>query len=481
MIGLSNDEVYRDLLERREIEIYKLSDLNSELRFEAEHFQKKYYKLFDLLNKKKCELLGSLVSDDIKTGHTPSMKNQSFYGGNYHFIKTDNLRTNEITEPFTDFLSRKGYESLKRVHLKPGDIIVTIIGATYEIIARCALIDDEILPATINQNIAMIRPDSNKIVPEYLVSYMNSRYGRMYLEYLARQMEQVNLNCQEIAQYIVPILSPEFQEKLRLIIQRAYRLLSDSKAQYKQAESNLISGLGLDAWKPSGEQISVRSFKYIDIIGRIDAEYYQPKYDDLISMIRSFGGGTVRTECNLHDKNFNPEKNVGYKYIELANIGNYGEINGCTYNLGSELPTRARRKVHAGDIIISSVEGSLQNCALIPENYDGALCSTGFFVLDSDKINSETLLVLFKSAPMQALFKQQCTGTILTAFNKDSLMSIPIPEIDDELQRKVKASVIKSFGLRQNSMNLFEIAKQAVEIAIEKDEAKAIEYLDSIK
>ena len=173
MIGLSNDDVYKDLLERREIEIYNLSDLNSELRFEAEHFQKKYCHLFDLLSKKKCEKLGSLVSDEIKTGHTPSMKNQSFYGGNYHFIKTDNLRTNEITEPFSDYLSLKGYETLKRVHLKSGDIIVTIIGATYDIIARCALINEEILPATINQNIAMIRPDKNKIVPEYLVSYMN--------------------------------------------------------------------------------------------------------------------------------------------------------------------------------------------------------------------------------------------------------------------------------------------------------------------
>ncbi len=64
---------------------------------------------------------------------------------------------------------------------------------------------------------------------------------------------------------------------------------------------------------------------------------------------------------------------------------------------------------------------------------------------------------------------------------KKKLMSIPIPEIDDELQRKVKTSVMKSLGLRQNSMDLFEIAKHAVEIAIEKDEATATEYLASIK
>lgn len=481
MIGLSDDDVYKDLLERREIEIYKLSDLNSELRFEAEHFQKKYCHLFDLLGKKKCEKLGSLVSDEIKTGHTPSMKNQSFYGGNYHFIKTDNLRTNEITEPFSDYLSLKGYETLKRVHLKPGDIIVTIIGATYDIIARCALINEEILPATINQNIAMIRPDKNKIVPEYLVSYMNSKYGRMCLEYLARQMEQVNLNCQEIAQVTVPILSGDFQVKIKSIVNRAYTLLQQSKILYKQAESNLIVALSLDKWIPSREQISIRSLKDIYEADRIDAEYYQPKYDELIGKVKALGGGTVETDCNIYDKNFNPEKSIEYKYIELANIGNSGEINGCTLNLGSELPTRARRIVHTGNIIISSVEGSLQSCALIPDSFDGTLCSTGFYVLDSDKINSETLLVLFKSAPVQALLKQQCTGTILTAFSKDGLLSIPIPKIDSDLQNNIRDSVKESFALRQKSTDSLESAKHAVEIAIEQDEAKAIEYLESVK
>ena len=129
------------------------------------------------------------------------------------------------------------------------------------------------------------------------------------------------------------------------------------------------------------------------------------------------------------------------------------------------MPTRARRIVHTGNIIISSVEGSLQSCALIPDSFDGALCSTGFYVLDSEKINSETLLVLFKSAPIQALLKQQCTGTILTAFSKDGLLSIPIPKIDSDLQDKIRDGVKESFALRQKSM----------------DEAKAKEYLESVK
>ena len=102
-------------------------------------------------------------------------------------------------------------------------------------------------------------------------------------------------------------------------------------------------------------------------------------------------------------------------------------------------------------------------------------------MLDSDKINSETLLVLFKSAPIQALLKQQCTGTILTAFGKDGLLSIPIPHITSDLQHKIRDSVKESFALRQKSVDLLEATKHAVEIAIEQDEAKAIEYLESAK
>lgn len=479
MISLSDDDVYKNLLERLEVDVVKMSKLNSEVRYEAERYQKKYYNLFNILSKKKLARLGDLVSEPIRTGHTPSMKDQNFYGRDYHFIKTDNLRENEIRGPFTDYLSKKGYDTLNRVHLRAGDIIVTIIGATYNIIARSAMIHEDILPATINQNIALVRPESSKIVPDYLITYMNSRYGRMCLEYWARQTEQVNLNCQEIGLVLVPILSYKFQKNIKNVLQNAYLLLSESKKEYRTAEALLIHELDFDTWQPSREQISLRSLKDITEAGRIDAEYYQPKYDEIKAKLQKTGDGTVETECILVDKNFSPEKTVEYKYIELANIGTSGEITGCTVGTGAELPSRARRIVHSGDIIISSIEGSLQSCALISDEYDGALCSTGFYVLSSEKINSETLLTLFKSEPIQALLKQQCSGTILTAFGKDGLLSMPIPKIRKDLQLTIKKHIVKSYELRQKSAQLLEASKHAVEIAIERSEAAATEYLNN--
>lgn len=181
--------------------------------------------------------------------------------------------------------------------------------------------------------------------------------------------------------------------------------------------------------------------------------------------------------CNLHDKNYNPDAKQTYQYIELADVGQSGDISDVDIQYGSDLPTRARRIVKSGQVIVPSVEGSLQSCALITDEYDDVLCSTGFYVLDSDCINSETLLVLFKSEPIQALMKQRCSGTILTAISKDELLSMPLPMIDDDIQEEIAAKVQESFALRKQSKQLLEYAKQAVEMAIEQGEDVALAWL----
>jgi len=53
--------------------------------------------------------------------------------------------------------------------------------------------------------------------------------------------------------------------------------------------------------------------------------------------------------------------------------------------------------VRTGDVLISSLEGSIEKCAVITEEFEGAICSTGFFVLRSEDISPYYLLLLLKS------------------------------------------------------------------------------------
>ncbi len=316
--------------------------------------------------------------------------------------------------------------------------------------------------------------------PEYVLTYLNCKFGQDWIKRNTTGMVQQGLSLQKVRQAPIPILGIDLQKLIRCIVNCSYDKIINSRILFDQAQTLLFSELGLLNWEPKHQLTFVKNFSDTQQAGRIDAEYFQPKYDEIVQAIKSYSGGwdIVGNIVNIKDKNFSPKEGVVYKYIELANIGGNGEITGYTEAEGQELPTRARRKVSKGDVIVSSIEGSLSSIALITEEYDGALCSTGFYVVDSDEINSDTLLVLLKSQIGQLQLKKGCSGTILTAINKDELEKIVLPKIDDNFQEEIKQKINESFNLRRQSKHLLEAAKRAVEIAIEEDEDTAMEWLN---
>lgn len=445
-------------------------------RIDSHFYEKQYEKLKLTLSHFRSASLKELVKKPIQTGHTPSMAVSSYYGGSIALIKTDNLHDNSISTVFSDYLTVEGNAVISRTELAEKDIITTIIGATEHVIARSAIVTLEYLPSNINQNIVQIRINCEKIAPEFVNIYLNTKYGKGYLVFLSRQTEQYNLNCREIEMVPIPLLSDNFQKEIVRVVLDAQKYQNNSRMQYKNAESILSELIDIHTSLQNQPNFSVRKIsKSFVQTGRLDAEYYQSKYEAIVKKLNT--RETVLSLCNLHDKNYNPDAKQTYQYIELADVGQSGDISDVDIQHGSDLPTRARRIVKSGQVIVPSVEGSLQSCALITDEYDGVLCSTGFYVLDSDCINSETLLVLFKSEPIQALMKQRCSGTILTAISKDELLSMPLPMIDDDIQEEIAAKVQESFALRKQSKQLLEYAKQAVEMAIEQGEDVALAWL----
>ena len=448
-------------------------------RIDSHFYEKQYQKLKLVLSNFPSFSLKELVMKPIQTGHTPSMAVNSYYGGCIALIKTDNLHDNSISTTFSDYLTEEGNSIISRTALTDRDIITTIIGATERIIARSAIVTKELLPANINQNIVQIRIDHEKVAPEYVNTYLNTKFGKGYLIYLSRQTEQFNLNCKEVETVLIPILSEKFQKEVANAVVKAHEYQTRARLQYEKVENELTTSLNVCLQTQNQPVLSVKQISdSFAVSGRLDAEYYQPKYEKIAQKLNT--SETVLSLCKLYNKNYVPLEKQSYQYIELADVGQSGDISDVDIQYGSDLPTRARRIVKSGQIIVSSVEGSLQSCALITDEYDGALCSTGFYVLDSDYINSETLLVLFKSEPIQALMKQRCSGTILTAISKDELLSMPLPMIDEEVQKVIAAKVQESFALRKQSKQLLEYAKQAVEMAIEKGENAALEWLNTV-
>lgn len=319
------------------------------------------------------------------------------------------------------------------------------------------------------------------ILPEYLCAYLNCKYGVWDIKRRARQsINQTNVNPEEVKEIEIPLLNKDIQSKIKDCFILANDLRLKAKAAYDDASNYLNLILGLDHLFLAEQSTTQKKFTDIKESWRFDAEYYQPIYEQIVQHIAKYPQGcdTIGNLFFIKDRNYIPIPDKTYQYIELSNIGSDGSITGHTETLGDNLPSRARRIVHSGDIIVSSLEGSLQSCALISDEYDNAICSTGFYVLSPKNINAETALVLFKSQLIQSLMARACSGSIMAAMSTSEFANIKLPKIDDQTQIQIKKIIQESTVLKKESVRLLDLAKTAVEVAIEQGEGKALELLN---
>ena len=458
-----------DGLEYSEI-LFSQIDLGD--RFDSDYYTKNYLHISDQMSKVSTEKLGKLATA-VASAFYPAAT-QLYSEGDTAFARcVDCVSYPVITKdqdskfekiPYTFGKKNKGIS-----FIKTEDIIITKVGTPCY--ASILTDYDEIALSRTVMGLTGI----HGIDPYYLMVFLRCKYG---FEQLFRQREltiQYQLTLPRVKAVDVFLADDKLQKAVNRLCGKSREFQKNSNEAYQFAEQTLMEIVKCPDFSAFGTH-SIKSInESFTLSGRLDAEYYQPKYELVTQGLNT--SETVLSLCNLHDKTFVPKDKELYSYIELADVGQTGDISTVDTQYGADLPTRARRIVKSGQIIVSSVEGSLQSCALITDEYDGALCSNGFYVLDSDCINSETLLVLFKSEPIQALMKQRCSGTILTAISKDELLSMPLPMIDDDIQEEIAAKVQEAFTLRKQSKQLLEYAKQAVEMAIEQGEDVALKWL----
>lgn len=446
------------------------SELERTLRIDSEFYSKSAIKVSDMLQSRSHDLLTTFVN--VSDGNHMGISD-CFIDEGVPYYRGQDAGAFFIENSNPICINEKTFELpvMKRSHLKKGDVILSIVGT----IGSLSLVYSD-KSATCSCKLAILRPKEGKSA-ELLATFLRGKYGQAQITRFTRGAVQKGLILEDMDQLVVPTLGDGIVEAIKNAVQSAYQIQEKANIHYREAQRTLMNSVG--SILVPAESVSVRNISTsFYTTGRLDAEYYQPKYEAIVKKLNT--RETVLSLCNLHDKNYNPDAKQTYQYIELADVGQSGDISDVDIQYGSDLPTRARRIVKSGQVIVPSVEGSLQSCALITDEYDGVLCSTGFYVLDSDCINSETLLVLFKSEPIQALMKQRCSGTILTAISKDELLSMPLPMIDDDIQEEIAAKMQEAFTLRKQSKQLLEYAKQAVEMAIEQGEDVALEWLNTV-
>ena len=263
-----------------EVTILKLSEVKEEnirFRIDSDFFIKEYLKN-ELFLKSKFRIK-DFSKNKIKTINNFRLKKD------FNYLEISGVNLNSLNYEITTINPNEIPDRATYI-LKHNDIIVSTVRPNRNAVALIK--NPKRLIGT--SGFTVIRPFN--IVPEYLFVFCKTKYfiTKLMRENTASMYPAVSDS--DVLNVKIPIPSNDFQLKIEQIVKSSYDKLENSKSLYSQAEEILLTELGLKDWQPTEETKAVKSFKDSFLTsGRLDAEYYQPKYEEIEEKIRGYKGG----------------------------------------------------------------------------------------------------------------------------------------------------------------------------------------------
>ncbi len=377
------------------------------------------------------------------------------------------------------YISEAAHIANPRTALRENDIILSTVGT----IGNCAVVNTDILPANSDRHVGIIRLNSS-INPYVLSTFLLTKYGRNQTVREATGNVQPNLFLYKIKEIIVPIFGDMFQNTVKEAVLEARQLLKKSDTEYLEVKKLLEAEIGIDMSSITNGGVSLKSFsESFGNTGRLDAEYYQPKYDKLMQAV-SLSVHKKLKEIVTISKSIEPGseayKDNGIPFIRISDISKY-EISAPDKYLepGSkyDLPIYYLKK----DEILFSKDGSVGIAYKVKSDAPMITSSAllHLTIKDNSKILPDYLTAVLNSDIVQLQAERDAGGSIIKHWKLSEIKEVLVPVLDISRQKAVSEKSSKSFELRHRSKKLLEYAKQAVEMAIEQNETTAAAWLNN--
>jgi len=445
--------------------IIQKSQLEGALRMDAEYYQQEFLDLNLKLKNQKSKLLREI--GEVVYGTTPP-------GGIFEKTGIPFIRSQDFSDLIVDtsdlvFCSEKFHNQNKKSRIKPGDILFAAVGAT---IGEMAIVQDEIKSGNINQNIAKVRIIDKNVNSYFVGLFFASKPGQLQIEKFITGNAQPYLNSEQIGSFVVPILEIKKQNEIGKYFEEIESKIEDSKNFYSQAENLLLEELGIADFKEENELFSIVNFSDVKFVQRMDAEYFQPKYENLMAKVKKQNIKILEDFVKEYSTGF-PFKSENYQEqgIPLLRINNIKkgvlDLNDTAYLSEKDCKISLKDEAKSGDIVLS-MSGTIGVSAIIPDDILKSYVNQRILKFTSKDINRDYLVLLLNSIVGLYQLERIGTGGVQINISYKDIKNILIPILPEKTQQKIADLVRQSHEARKKAKELLEEAKRKVEELIEK-------------
>lgn len=434
-------------------------------------------------------------------GATPKDANADEVSG-VAFIKTKNVHAEYLDLSDVDYITEQAHKTTRKSSaLKNGDILMTIIGASFEVIGRCLVYRNHPNPANINQNVIGIRvKEEIGLDPDFLCLQLNTVYGQMQVGQKAQRTAQFSLNKGLVEDFDVVIPGRDEQRSILERVNKLSELANSINRKASDLRLAEIQKLGVRVDKIFSNELIINFFigksnahvfllKH-DEAERLDIPVNHPDYKRLVEQIKqSSESGSLSDLVEMSEERFSPAEYIGHEINYLA-IGDIDGISGKIIEpqkmLAEELPSRARRLIHAGDILVGIAGASTgtENMVVFPvsSEQEGWVATTGFLVLRPRcGVDIHYVCSLLKAPFVLRQIRALLTSPAMPTISESDFMQLAVPVTNTETREVTLAEIKNVMGEeRQITIQLEQIAWQ-IEKLLSQAKSNIFDLLDDDK
>ena len=178
--------------------------------------------------------LGKLTAK-IGSGATPKGGRNAYKQEGIALIRSMNVHDLQFRVKDLARIDEDQATKLSIVEVEKNDVLLNITGAS---IARCCVVPDDIIPARVNQHVAIIRPKQGEVDPEFLAYLLVSKEHKDKLLGIGDDAGATRqaLTKSHIQNYEIPIPPLEEQKRIVAVLDAAFERLTRAA---DHAETNL--------------------------------------------------------------------------------------------------------------------------------------------------------------------------------------------------------------------------------------------------
>ena len=453
-----------------QISIIKKSDIQEARRFDAEFFKPFNLKSAELVTSKGYSLLED-IGEFIIGPFGSTVKVEDYVkDSKYKYIRGKDVKNGLINDLENSAISEGKYNSLPKYHLEDGDILMTVVGT----LGNIGIYRKSFGPAMFSCKSTVLRP--RKISSEIVMIFLSTKYGKSLLMRNERGAIQKGFNLPDLKNIPIPILSQSFQLQIEKIVKSAYEKQTQSKQLYKEAEEALLKEVDLLDYKPEQILSYETTKKETDEAERFDAEYFQPKYEEIIKKIEKYKNGWDFVKNIVHHKKgvevgSETYQQDGMSFGRVSDFSINGvERTGKKISKGLYQELRKDYQPKRNDILFTK-DGTIGLSYVVKEEFEVILSGAFLRLSLKEKYQSfekECLSLIFNSIISKMQVEKLSGGAIIAHLKPSDFEKFKIPLIKPQIQKQIAKKIQKSHKLRKESKELLEEAKRKVEEEIEK-------------